>query len=142
MAQITNEIGELSERIEEIKSEYADLKEGIGAAEKQKVGAKESYNRHLDQGNEEAMSDDLRTIRESNAEIENLKNRFSEFPGRVQELYKRQQEIVSIVRAERSGFEQAIEKAKDDLKTHKTQIDQCFSIHGEINELNKAVGGL
>jgi len=142
MAQITNEIGELSERIEEIKSEYADLREGIAAAEKRKVAAKEQYNQCIDRGDEKGMSDALRIIRESNAEISNLKNRFSEFPGRVQELYKRQQEIVSVVRAERSGFEKAIEKAKDDLKTHKNQIDQCFSIHGEINELNKVVGGL
>jgi len=136
-----DEIKKITEQIEEIRSEYADLQEEIGAAEKRKVAAKEQYNQCLDRGDEKGMSNALRTIRESNSQIESIKEQLGDFSGRVSALREKQAALVTNVRAERPGLDEAIEKAKKDLQIHKNCIDKVASILTEINKLSQTVSG-
>jgi len=137
---------ELGQELEELKSEITDvhviftgLLDEIDAAKKAKVSAKSDYNLNFDRGDEDAMSECLRTIRECNDRIEGLQAQLKEFPSKISALYEKQKQLVTTARQELPQAENLLRQAQENLKVVEQKISQCSIILYNLNPLRDFV---
>ena len=127
---------ELSGQINNLLSNLAEVKAGIGTAEKQKMVAKEDYQKQLDKGDENGMKKALAQIRSSNSQRENLINSLSGFNDKITELRTAHSELLSQARNNRSEIEQKLEACQVEFQRNKSEFDSVHGILGQLNSLN------
>ena len=127
--------------IGKVRAEFQGILDQIAAAEKVKSQAKEQYAVRLDQGNEAQMSDALRVVRESNGEIEQLRDQLLAFLPRAADLRNQQSELVHGARAEKLKTEAIVREAAASLQAADLHVTQASGLRSQLNRLDSFLRG-
>jgi len=131
--------GKLSAEVLAIRSDYQDVLYAIAAAKKEKIEAKERYNRCIDSGSEIGLKDCLRVIKRANEKVESLPVSRDSFFGKLGELENQRKVVMEAARRNVKEVEDNLAEVQKNLKKAKEESTHCERLLSELNSLRSLI---